>query len=291
MATTRKRWLRIGVGGTLGLVLLLLLLHPYGRQMVSGPRVRGLPFSYWQNRYREAVAWSASENTLTSRMLTIVGITPNRGMDSFPVGEDMLPVVLSLVDDPSSAVRAQVAQSLSDYPDSADACNALRAMMNDDDPLCRVRAARVLLMATGHLDEAALAIMRTASLDTSDEYFSACLEAAFGLIVLAHEWPALVADVTTAFQHNPTIRRVSPGLLSSLGAAGAPLLAELLTDDDACVRERAAVVLCRIGPDAGAAVPALVNALGDPNPDVRLWARCALSAIDPERYPEKKDEP
>src|SRR5258708_1512409 len=130
MSITRKRMIRIGVYATLGLVLLLFLLHPYGRQMVFGPRVRGLPLSYWQNRYREAVAWSASEDSLTTRTLTIVGIRPNRGMDSFPVGEDMLPVVLSLVDDPDSAVRASVAYSLSEYPDSAEACNALRAMMN-----------------------------------------------------------------------------------------------------------------------------------------------------------------
>src|SRR5260370_11757053 len=86
MAVSRQQKLRIGVYGTLGLVLLLLLLNPYGRQMVFGPRVRGLPLSYWQNRYREAVAWSASENTLTSRMLTIVGIRPNVAANCTPSG-------------------------------------------------------------------------------------------------------------------------------------------------------------------------------------------------------------
>src|SRR5882724_7375183 len=161
MAMTRKRLVRIGAGGTLGVVLLLLLLHSYGRQMVFGPRVRGLPLCYWQNRYREAGAWRASEDSLTTRMLTIVGINPNRGMDTFPVGEDMLAVVLSLVDDPDPAVRASVAYSLSQYPDSAEACNALRAMMNDDDQFCRVRAAFLRSLVFGRLDEVALAILRT----------------------------------------------------------------------------------------------------------------------------------
>ena len=209
-------------------------------------------------------------------------------MDSFPVSEDMLPVVLSLVDDSDSEVRASVAYSLSEYPDSTEACNALRAMMNDDDPFCRVRAAFLCSLVFGRLDEAALAILRTASLDTSEENINACCAAVADLIVLAGERPALITDIATAFRNNPWIRLAEVGMLRHLGAAGVPILEDLLTDDDAYVRERAATALSWIGRDAGAAVPALVNALRDPKPEVRREAARALSQIDPDRYPEMK---
>ena len=47
---TRKRLLRIGVYGSLASVVLLFLLHPYSRQMIFGPRIRGQPLAVLARR-------------------------------------------------------------------------------------------------------------------------------------------------------------------------------------------------------------------------------------------------
>ncbi len=60
-----------------------------------------------------------------------------------------------------------------------------------------------------------------------------------------------------------------------------PALAEALRDPDAFVRREAARSLGRIGPEARPAVPALVIACQDRHPRVRKAAAEALRKIDP----------
>jgi hypothetical protein len=66
---------------------------------------------------------------------------------------------------------------------------------------------------------------------------------------------------------------------SELTQIALPLLAEVLTDDDCNVRGRAAALLAERGPEARAAVPALVRALRDPDRHVRRQAELALKKI------------
>jgi HEAT repeat protein len=64
---------------------------------------------------------------------------------------------------------------------------------------------------------------------------------------------------------------------------------KMLGDSDSSIRYRAAESLGELGPDAKEAVPALQRALTDTVPAVRIRATNALSKIDPERYPQKKE--
>ena len=66
-------------------------------------------------------------------------------------------------------------------------------------------------------------------------------------------------------------RRVK-GMLVDLGPAAVPALIEALGDEDAGVRRHAASLLGKIGPGAEAAVPALIAALKDEDGEVRLGA-------------------
>ena len=55
------------------------------------------------------------------------------------------------------------------------------------------------------------------------------------------------------------------------------------------VRDDAIHALGELGPAAAAAIPALVRLTDGPEPRLRQSAMIALSKIDPERYPEKKN--
>ena len=71
----------------------------------------------------------------------------------------------------------------------------------------------------------------------------------------------------------------------ALGRIGAPAIPELiraLQDVDPERRRRAVRVLARIGPDAADAVPSLIEALQDPDPFVPKAAARALGQIGPD---------
>jgi HEAT repeat protein len=80
-------------------------------------------------------------------------------------------------------------------------------------------------------------------------------------------------------------RRDAIAALAALGpdaAAAVPALLKALDDDDTQVRRGAITALGRIGPKARAAVPALTQALEDKNRDYRFLALRALAGIGPE---------
>lgn len=90
--------------------------------------------------------------------------------------------------------------------------------------------------------------------------------------------PGLVAEL-----RGPA-RRTATGILEALGpvAAGAvPALMQALEDPDRFVRWGAARALGKIGVPAAAAVPALTHMLGDPDLDLGLAAAAALEQLGP----------
>ena len=79
-----------------------------------------------------------------------------------------------------------------------------------------------------------------------------------------------------------TIREISADSLWRIGRPAVPALIEALSDTDPYVRVLAARSLAYIGQDAEPAVPALIAALEDPNEAVRQTAARALGQIGPE---------
>ncbi|MGH7411264.1 MAG: HEAT repeat domain-containing protein, partial [Candidatus Methylomirabilis sp.] len=77
------------------------------------------------------------------------------------------------------------------------------------------------------------------------------------------------------------IRLRAAQALRHFGSRAAPLLAQTVTDADPNVRWAAASALGEIGPEAKDAVPALLQALRDPEDMVRGSVRYALRQIDP----------
>jgi hypothetical protein len=69
--------------------------------------------------------------------------------------------------------------------------------------------------------------------------------------------------------------------LGRIGAAAVPALVNALHDPDPTVRLKAIEVLGRMGDDAAPAVPDLIRLLDDPNPDVQKSATRTLGRIGP----------
>jgi hypothetical protein len=80
----------------------------------------------------------------------------------------------------------------------------------------------------------------------------------------------------------PTEREIAAAALGRIGRAAVPSLVQALKNRDPDVRKEAALVLARIGPDAFQAVPDLTALLDDENEEVRKAAARALGQIGPD---------
>jgi hypothetical protein len=78
-----------------------------------------------------------------------------------------------------------------------------------------------------------------------------------------------------------TMDQTAADALGRIGAPAVPELVRALHSADPQLRERAAAVLGRIGPDAAPAVPELIRLLEDPDREVRQTAARTLGQIGP----------
>lgn len=237
---------------------------------------------------------------------------------------DMIPVILSLVDDPQPRVREMVAYQLSP-PFATDQCMpALLHML--DDPEATVRAAAACSLGAFRR-EAVAALPRL--LELLDDPDANCrVNAGMAIWQLdpqqhAKIMPVLCQALTTAPNYQTRIRAIHcllqvnkdrtdafPFLVESalrdanvgvrgtaasalpvFGRPAIPILTVVLRDAHPSIRGAAADALGIIGPDAREALPALQALAADPNPYVRVPVLNALRRIDPEQFPAPKDEP
>jgi HEAT repeat protein len=324
MDLRRKRALRYSVYGTLGFCVLLVFLNAYTRQTLIGPTVRGEPFCAWQQRFREGCA-GTRPNTWVTTVTGWIGFKsgPPEQWPGF-AAPDLLPVLLSLVDDPNPDVRAALAIRLGWYPLSAETGDALmallddpaapvranavqtlgfamrsfrrlehlyqagmpklRGLMDDEDDICRVRAAGLVCKLSEPRDERAYRIL-LAGLDSP--WRQARQDAAAGLCAVAKDCPDSFAELAAAARNDPDVRGEFVPSAFQFGPVAIPVLAEFLDDGDRRVRIGAASSLGEIGAETKVPPAALFRALQDSDVTVRNVAYDALSRIDPERYPPK----
>src|SRR6516165_10036767 len=97
-----KRVFRFAFYSTFGLIVMLVLLHPYSRQVIFGPRIDGLPLAYWQDQFRGSCdPTGAVPPSLTSKIIRWLGLDRGDQPWNLPTEKaDRLELLLSLEGDP-----------------------------------------------------------------------------------------------------------------------------------------------------------------------------------------------
>ena len=136
----KKRIARIVVYFSLTCLTALVLSHPYIWQSIFGPTIKGEPLWAWQQEFREdAGADPTTHSARTVRLLKFDN-EPFRWSGVFNDPE-MLPVLISLADDPDERVRAHVANHLAYLPLEGDVAELYSLAL--DDPSQKVRQAAI----------------------------------------------------------------------------------------------------------------------------------------------------
>jgi HEAT repeat protein len=317
---TRKQLLRIGSYGTIGVVLLLVLLDPYSRQSIFGPTIQGEPLCYWQWQIRRGANPNAYHQSVVQKALGIIGIR-SLSDDTLHISHaNELRILTSLTDDSDAEVRTVVARGLVFHRETIEATDALIWLLDDSDPrvraaaafsctadgpslaaansrlqqllddenvLCRTSAAVLVSGTSNPRHKKALGVLVDA-LHASEVAIR--LLAVDGLCDAASDFPESFGILCDAASRDPDARARFAYFGSKFGPMAVPLLTGYLRDSDSQVRCAAAYALGNLGTAAKSVEPALAAALNDPEIIVQRRAREALSTIDPERYPEKKSD-
>ena len=292
---TRRRTLAIAC--LLTLLLGVPMLHPYPRQSLFGPTIRGEPWCVWEEEIRRQANPAVYQDTLWFWFRVALGIEPA------PMAEtelydhaDMLPLILVLAADKDRNVRSEMLRAIRNYDclRNPSCVPRLRACMAEDDyQENRLRAAFLLWEMTK--DKQALPVIardmkNRECIECSDGTFMCIVDGGDAMQRLGRICVEALEMMPTLceFARHPDFNNYSSAALhvgTQLGDnKGIPVLAACLENKEPYVRSRAAIQLIRRGPKAKEAVPALLRCLNDPNDNLRWVARDALISIDPKRF-------
>ena len=174
------------------------------------------------------------------RGLAVIGLTE---LGSHP--EIALPALTQALHDPAELVRRRAARAIGDFgKEAAPAVPQLIAALRDPEPSVRVD----VIGSLGRIGPEARAAA-----------------------------PALIRLLG---QEDTRIRTIVGAALRKMGPYAVPYLMKALTEPDAVIRERAAVLLGRIGIYHDAVVQVLLEACSDSEPEIRAAAREAISRLE-----------
>ena len=137
----KKRIARIVVYFGLTCLTALVLSHPYIWQSLFGPKIDGVPFWAWQQETRNQFSAASRKPTTLQRAFATIGIgVHHQWIDGFNFAAhshnpEMLPVLLSLVDDRDEDVRWWVALYLGRMPVQDETITALNRLADDPSKL------------------------------------------------------------------------------------------------------------------------------------------------------------
>jgi hypothetical protein len=285
-----RRWLLAFVS-VAALVFGLLMLHPYPRQSLFGPTIRGKPWCVWENAIRRPGAWGDNDKTLTATLFRWIGVKHEpmelRMLLNHP---EMLPLVLELAEDQDREMRSAMLWTLPSCDQLRDpsVLPVLRRRLQDEDSYCRVLAARALWHVAKNKE--GFAVAQRELEDSRDG--NAHREASWLLTDASASSPELFPFFAAHAKHpDPGLRREAMTALSRFGKKSLTILCQGLEDADLEVRYCAVAALEYLGPDAKDAVPALARRLNDTEALVRSRTVEALKKIGPQGFEHLKAEP
>jgi HEAT repeat protein len=280
-----RRWLLAFLGAG-ALLFGLAMLHPYPRQSLFGPTIRGKPWCVWEAEVRRSVHREEYEKTLYAKTLRWMGVKheeKNMELHTLLNHREMLPLVLELAEDRDQEIRWHVLWlfPMCDSLRDPSALAVLRRRLQDDDPHCRVMAARGLWVVAQ--DKQGFPVILRDLQDCQDE--AQRREAIWLFTNACHAAPELYPCLAAHAKHpNFGIRKEVMVAMGKFGKKGLPILLQGLDDSDVNVRFCAVTGLEELGNDAREAIPALQRRLDDTDQGLRLRTVDALRAIDPDHF-------
>jgi hypothetical protein len=121
-----------------------ILVNPFFRQTLFGPRIGGVPLCYWQDAVRYRIDPSAYGDSFTSKVTRWLGVEETGTVCININGPDMLPVFESLADDPNPRVRQEIANWLGSPMWQGKSRPVLVRLLDDPEPTVRAAATRSL---------------------------------------------------------------------------------------------------------------------------------------------------
>ena len=246
----------------LGAVAALALLHPYLRQSLFGPSVKGEPLWAWQQLYRQGNDVEPRKDVYHRVMHVITLRYPEAMRPRVDRDPDLLPAHLSLRDDPSWRVRRQVAKDLLAHVPATEAIAALKDLANDPHAQVRLDAMEILAR---HRDRSLVPTFR-AGLADQDPRCRAV--AAYGLWAVAGSTEGLPVAVAVLAEPSEEPRQLSWLALLAMGKAVEPYHAEVTiafaAETFPWLFERRLSVLAACGPQAIPTVLACLDRAAGP---------------------------
>lgn len=313
----KKRIARIVVYFSLLALTFLILSHPYVRQSVFGPTIKGEPLWAWQEEFRIRGEQCHANPTRWSKLAGLLRLNtaPVQWIGYFPSEDpEMRPVLLSLVhdgdettrsravhalgllppddetilvltrlmDDPDWSVRLNARDTLGVYgPRSISALPRMREFLKDTDPAGQMYAAIAVLRVDPDTAEA-LAIVRKGLFSSDIEGVSRAAYSGLNKNFKDDEEVfALVKQRAIKGDLN-NYRYNSFVQLHFFGKKAVPFLMTLLKDDSPTELCFVINAFEGIGPDAAEVAPILRRLENHENVHVRISAAAALKQIVPD---------
>ncbi len=311
----KKRIARIVVYFSLLAFTFLILSHPYVRQSVFGPTIKGEPLWAWQEEFRirgevlnpNPTRWSkiAALLRLNTAPVQWIGYFPSEDPEMRPVllslvydgdettrsravhalcflppDDETIQVLTRLMDDPDSAVSLNARDALSVHgPRSISALPRMREFLKEKDPTAQMYAAVAVLRVDPDTAEA-LAIVRKGLFSSDIEVSRMAYHGLNKNFKDDEEVFALVKQ--RAIKGDLHNRLNSIVQLHYFGKKAMPFLMPLLKDDSPTELCFVINAFEGIGPDAAEVVPTLQRLVNHENVHVRNCAAAALKQIVPD---------
>jgi hypothetical protein len=283
-----RRWL-LAFLGALALLFGLAMLHPYPRQSLFGPTIRGKPWCVWEADIRRRVNWQKHEASWFGIIHHWLGGKQDRE-DRFSETfnhPEMTPMVIALLGDADWGVRDRCMSAIICFPAVRDrsALPALRKQhAEDDQAYLRLKAGHAIVRIEKDTEVLQWLIKQLDHADPEMRVMS-IRELGLGGRGLADALPEFYPHIVARAQDaNQEVRGNVMMAMPQFGKKGVPVLINGLKDADDSVRYTAVTAAMNMGPDAKEAFSALEACLRDSHSEIRNQADSAMECIDPERY-------
>jgi HEAT repeat protein len=263
----------------------LAMLHPYPRQSLFGPTIRGKPRCFWEAEIRRSVL---GERPIFERTMNWFGAeSSTMTLQELFDDAEMLPLVLEMMDDPDYMMQHAGIGNLTIFPALRDpaALPALRKQLDGDDLGLRLLAARAIWLIAK--DKTVFPVLLKPLDDPEPGIRAAGM---MHLAAMAADAPELYPEILARkTDPNPRVRAPVMYAMANFKEKGVPHLIDGLNDADAEVRVAAVIALDSLDRQVAKAAQSNLEArLSDANRDVRDLATATLQRIDPERYKHLK---